>query len=195
MTRVPSCARPPGVRPKKGRALVRLVPVLVAAIVFAARTLGAQPATPIPAVPSDPAPNALVVGSGNYFSPIVANLDAAVAFYREGLGLDVQGAPGDAGANPALRAMFGLPDATLRWQIARTPAAPGGVEIVEISAAGGKPLERRIQDTGAVTLRLTVRDLDAALARLKRIGASIVTPGGAPIPLMVGPRPARSIAV
>ena len=29
----------------------------------------------------------LVVGSGNFFSPIVANLDKAVAFYRDGLGL------------------------------------------------------------------------------------------------------------
>ena len=146
-------------------------------------------------MPSAPAPNALVVGSGNYFSPIVANLDAAVAFYRDGLGLDVQGAPGDAASNAALRAMFGLPDAKLRWQIARTPAAPGGVEIVEISAAGGKPLERRIQDTGAVTLLLTVRDLDAILERLTKLGAPIVTPGGAPVPLMVGPRPARSIAL
>ena len=41
------------------------------------------------------------------------------AFYRDGLGLDVQGAPGDANANLPLRNMFGLPDATLRWQIAR----------------------------------------------------------------------------
>ena len=39
----------------------------------------------------------LVVGSGNYFSPIVRDLDAAIAFYRDGLGLEVQGPPGDAG--------------------------------------------------------------------------------------------------
>jgi hypothetical protein len=51
-------------------------------------------------------------------------------FYRDGLGLDVQGEPGDADANPGLRNMFGLPDARLRWQIARPPAVTGGVEIV-----------------------------------------------------------------
>jgi catechol 2,3-dioxygenase-like lactoylglutathione lyase family enzyme len=174
---------------------VRIFPVVLAAILLVLQTVSAQPSTPLPAVPSAPTPDALIVGSGNYFSPIVANLDEAVAFYRDGLGLEVQGAPGDAAANPALRAMFGLPDAMLRWQIARTPAAPGGVEIVEISAADGKPLERRIQDPGAVTLLLAVRDLDAILARLKKLGAPIVTPGGAPVPLMVGPRTARAIAV
>ena len=136
-----------------------------------------------PAAPpqNGPPPTGLVVGSGNYFSPIVADLDKAVAFYRDGLGLDPQGAPGDANDNAALRDMFGLPDAKLRWQIARTPAVAGGVEIVEISAANGKPLERRAQDPGAVTLVATVRDLDATLARLERLGAPVVTRGGKPV--------------
>jgi len=50
--------------------------------------------------PPGPAPTGLVVGSGNFFSPITANLDKTVAFYRDGLGLDVQGAPANADANP-----------------------------------------------------------------------------------------------
>ena len=91
-----------------------------------------------PAAPAGAPPTGLVVGSGNYFSPIVRDLDAAIAFYRDGLGLEVQGAPGDASANPALRDMFGLPDAQIRWAIARTPAMTGGVEMVEIKNAGGK---------------------------------------------------------
>ena len=112
------------------------------------------------------APPSLVVGSGNYFSPIVRDLDAALAFYRDGLGLEVQGAPGDASANPALRDMFGLPNAKIRWAIARTPAAAGGVEMVEISGAGGQSLQRRLEDPGAMCLVVTVRDLDGTLARL-----------------------------
>ena len=75
-----------------------------------------------PAAPVGQAPAGLVVGSGNFFSPIVGNLDQAVAFYRDGLGLDVQGPPSNADANPALRDMFGLPDAQLRWHIGRPPA-------------------------------------------------------------------------
>ena len=72
-----------------------------------------------PPAPAGPAPTGLVVGSGNFFSPITANLERTVAFYRDGLGLDVQGAPANADANPALRNMFGLPDAQLRWLIGR----------------------------------------------------------------------------
>jgi catechol 2,3-dioxygenase-like lactoylglutathione lyase family enzyme len=138
-----------------------------------------------PAIASAPS---LVVGSGNYFSPIVQDLDAALAFYRDGLGLEVAGAPGDAGANPALRNMFGLPDASIRWAIARTPAVAGGVEIVEIGNAAGKRLERQLQDPGAMCLVVTVRDLDGTLARLKRLGTPIVSRNGEPVAIGGGTR-------
>jgi catechol 2,3-dioxygenase-like lactoylglutathione lyase family enzyme len=130
----------------------------------------------------------IVVGSGNYFSPIVRDLDASVAFYRDGLGLDVQGPPGDASANPALRNMFGLPNAKIRWSIARTPAAPGGVELVEISGADGRRLDRRLEDVGANCLVVTVRDLDATLARLEKLGAPVVSLGGEPVTIGQGTR-------
>jgi catechol 2,3-dioxygenase-like lactoylglutathione lyase family enzyme len=141
-----------------------------------------------PAATNGPAATGLVVGSGNYFSPIVRDLDAALAFYRDGLGLEVQGAPGDATQNPALRDMFGLPDARIRWAIARTPAAVGGVEMVEISGADGRPLERKLQDAGANCLVVTVRDLDGTLARLKKLGAPLVSVGGEPVTIGQGTR-------
>lgn len=56
-----------------------------------------------------------------------------------------------------------------------------GVEIVEISKAEGKRAERRIQDSGAFTLLVLVRDVDAAFAKVKATGAPIVTTGGAPM--------------
>jgi catechol 2,3-dioxygenase-like lactoylglutathione lyase family enzyme len=123
----------------------------------------------------------LVVGSGNYFRPIVQDLDAAIAFYRDGLGFEVQGPPGNATENPTLRNMFGLPDATLRWAIARTPAAAGGVEIVEVGNAGGKTIERQLQDPGAMCLVVTVRHLDGTLARLQKLGAPVVSRSGGPV--------------
>ena len=130
----------------------------------------------------------IVVGSGNYFSPIVRDLDASLAFYRDGLGLEVQGPPGDASANLALRNMFGLPDARIRWAIARTPAAAGGVELVEISGAGGRRLERRLEDIGANCLVVTVRDLEGTLARLEKLGAPVVSLGGEPVTIGQGTR-------
>ncbi len=133
------------------------------------------------APPARAAAGGLVVGSGNYFSPIVRDLDAAMAFYRDGLGLEIQESPGDATGNPALREMFGLPDARIRWAIARTPAAAGGVEMVEISSAGGRRLDRRLHDPGANCLVVTVRDLDGTLDRLRRRGAPVVSIGGGPL--------------
>ena len=127
------------------------------------------------------AQDGLVVGLGNFFSPIVGDLDKAMAFYRDGIGLDVQGTPANAEQNPALRNMFGLPDAQLRWMVGRPSGMRTGVEIVEIKKAEGKPLARRMQDPGAFTLILIVRELDPIVARLKAMGAPIVTTGGAPV--------------
>src|SRR5437764_4429181 len=121
-----------------------------------------------------PEPTGLIVGSGNFFSPIVSDLDKAIAFYRDGLGLDVQGAPANADQNPALRNMFGLPDAQLRWTIGRPAPMRTGVEIVEIKKAEGKPLERRMQDPGAFTLVVLVRDIETVVERLKKIGAPVM---------------------
>jgi catechol 2,3-dioxygenase-like lactoylglutathione lyase family enzyme len=133
--------------------------------------------------PPGPAPTGLVVGSGNFYSPIVANLEEAVVFYRDGIGFDVQGEPTNADTNPQLMKMFGLPDARLRQQIGRAAPTPGGVEIVELSRADGRRVERGIMDPGTVMLIVSVRDIDATLARLKQLGAPIVTSGGAPVAL------------
>jgi catechol 2,3-dioxygenase-like lactoylglutathione lyase family enzyme len=139
-----------------------------------------QPADP-------PAPTGIVVGSGNFFSPIVRDLDRALAFYRDGLGLEVRGEPGDATDNLPLRNMFGLPDAKIRWQIARPAGMTTGVEIIEISGVDGRPIERRVQDAGAASLIAFVRDMDATLARLEKLGTPIVSQGAVPATLPFGP--------
>jgi len=128
-----------------------------------------------------PEPTGLIVGSGNFFSPIVSDLDKAIAFYRDALGLDIQGIPSNAEQNAPLRNMFGLPDAQLRWMVGRPPAMRTGVEIVEVKKADGKPVERRVQDPGAFTLIVLVRDIDAAFAKIKQAAAPVVTAGGRPI--------------
>jgi catechol 2,3-dioxygenase-like lactoylglutathione lyase family enzyme len=145
--------------------------------------------------PEPPAPTGLVVGSGNFFSPIVRDLDKAVEFYRDGLGLEVSGEPGEAvGDNPLLD-MFGLPDAHIRWQIARPAGMMSGVEIVEISDAGGRPLDRHVQDAGAFSLIVFVRDIDATLARVKTLGAEVVSAGTVPATLPFGPQTTAKMVV
>jgi catechol 2,3-dioxygenase-like lactoylglutathione lyase family enzyme len=159
--------------------------VIAAGIALAASLVHAQTAPPSPA--------GLVVASGNFYSPIVANLEEAVRFYRDGIGFEFQGEPGNADSNPQLRAMFGLPDARLRWHIGRAPGIPGGVEIVEILSASGQPLGRRIQETSAVMLMVVVRDIDVTLARLKALGAPVVTRGGSPV--LLSPLEVRAVVV
>jgi catechol 2,3-dioxygenase-like lactoylglutathione lyase family enzyme len=144
----------------------------IAFVVLAAITLVAQ------APPSSARAEGVVVGAGNFFSPIVSNLETAVAFYRDGLGLEVNGQPSNADQNVPLRDMFGLPGAKLRWTIARPAGLANGVEIIEITQAGGHALNRRIQDPGAATLARTVGDIDAALTRLKALGATVASTGG-----------------
>jgi catechol 2,3-dioxygenase-like lactoylglutathione lyase family enzyme len=167
---------------------------LAAALAFAAVASAAYAQAPAAPPPTGPAPTGLIVGSGNFFSPIVGDLDKAIAFYRDGLGLDVQGAPANADANPALRNMFGLPDAQLRWSIGRPAGMRTGVEIVEIKKAEGKMLERRLQDSGAFTLIVLVRDIEATFGRLKQLGAPVVTRGGAPIAVPAASK-ARAVIV
>lgn len=169
--------------------------VLLLAGAGSAHAQSALPDAAQAAASPPPAPTGLVVGSGNFYSPIVADLDSAIAFYRDGIGFDVQGEPASADENPELRAMFGLPDARLRWQIGRAPPTPGGVEIVEISGAGGRPVERQVDDPGAVTLMVVVRDIDATLARLERLGAPVVTRTGAPVKVGAEPRSVLAVVV
>jgi catechol 2,3-dioxygenase-like lactoylglutathione lyase family enzyme len=79
--------------------------------------------------------------------------------------------------------MFGLPDARLVQNIGRAAPIPGGVEMVEISRSDGERVERAIDAPGTVMLSVSVRDLDATLARLERLGAPVITSGGAPVSL------------
>jgi catechol 2,3-dioxygenase-like lactoylglutathione lyase family enzyme len=164
-------------------------PSFALVILVAVAALDAQ----APAPTSAARPTGLVVGSGNFFSPIVSNLDRAVAFYRDGLGLQVMGEPSNADENAPLRNMFGLPDARLRWQVARLPGMRNGIEIVEVSGTTSHPLARGIYDPGAFTLVTAVRDIDEVLSRLKAFRAAVVTPAGAPIAVTLGGGPARAV--
>jgi catechol 2,3-dioxygenase-like lactoylglutathione lyase family enzyme len=172
--------------------------IAAAVALFAAGLAHAQPPAGQPAAPptAGPAPTGLIVGSGNFFSPIVADLDKALAFYRDGLGFETTGAPGEATGTAPLMSMFGLPpEAKLRYQIARPPASRTGVEIVEVSGAGGKPLDRSLQDPGAFMLIVLVRDIDAALVKVKAVGAPVLTRGGMAMTVPGGAHPARMAVV
>jgi len=119
-----------------------------------------------------------VVGVGN-FSHIVSDLDRALAFYRDGLGLEVTTSQ-PFSPNPAIMALGNTPGAQSRYAALRVPGAGIGVELIEY-----KDIERRAQsprffDPGAANLALQVRDLESLLARVQKYGAKVISAGGKP---------------
>lgn len=119
-----------------------------------------------------------VVGVGN-FSHIVSDLDRALAFYRDGLGLEVTtNVPFS--PNPAIMALGNTTGAQSRMAALRVPGAGIGVELIEY-----KDIDRRVQsprffDPGAANMMLQVRDLETLLARALKYGAKVISAGGKP---------------
>ena len=154
---------------------------MVAAVLIGAGTAApsAQDATRSKPDPSSPLTGACHV------SPIVENLDRSARFYHDLLGLDLVPAPPPGAlpwdTDPGHLHLHGLPQARLRFIGARMPNIRCGVELVEFVDVERKAVHRRIQDPGAATLILLVRDIDAAFAPLKQAGVRVVTTGGAPI--------------
>lgn len=135
--------------------------------------------------------------SACHVSPIVANLDEAAHFYHDLLGLNLAPAP-PAGSlpwddRPEHLVLHGMPGARLRFIGARMPGVFCGIELVEFDRIDRRPLQRRLQDPGAVMLIVLVRDLDAAFAKLKADGVQVVTTGGRP--MAVGDAKTRAVVV
>src|ERR1700722_15507770 len=67
----------------------------------------------------------------------------------------------------------------------RPPNASFGFELTEFTGGPRKPVRPNLQDIGAATLALQVRDIDKVMANVmanvKTSGAAILTIGGAPL--------------
>jgi catechol 2,3-dioxygenase-like lactoylglutathione lyase family enzyme len=151
-----------------------------------------------PAVAQRAAPVEVTGSSGN-MSPIVENLEAAVDFYQGLLGL-VLSRPARTVSHsdvppPPLLDNQGTPDARLRWVGITIPGSRWGLEVLEFTEIDRKPAHARLQDPGAMTLVLTVRDIDALLATLKQARVPVVTPGAMPVPVSTEASHARAVIV
>ena len=121
-----------------------------------------------------------------HVSPIVADLDRSLHFYRDLLGLEVSSAPA-AGAIPwdtttELLDLHGVPrGARLRYFGARIPGVRCGIEPVQFDKIDRKAVHPRLQDAGTVMPILLVRNIDSIFSRLKAAGVPVVTTGGQPV--------------
>jgi len=126
-----------------------------------------------------------ITGVGN-FSHIVADMDRAIAFYRDVIGLDLPAQPGAFSGNPAIMSLGNTPGAQSRAAMLRVPGSALGVELIEYKDIDRKPAQPRFQDPGAATLILTVRDVDAIVARVRKSAGRVQTLGGAPAAIQPG---------
>ena len=123
-----------------------------------------------------------VLGAGS-FSPIIASLQKTMQFYAL-LGIEVpEGSTTEArpySNNQRLHSMLGTNGASERHLNARVPGGIG-LEPIEFAAIDQRPAKPRVQDPGAVTLVLLVRDVDGLLAKATQAGVPVLTPGGKPV--------------
>lgn len=124
-----------------------------------------------------------VIGVNNFIHS-VADLDKTAAFYRDTLGLELKTAPRTPMVlNEALSNLTDTHGAKFRVAVFKVPDAGFDLELTEFTGIDRKPGIPRNQDPGAATFVLTVRDLDKALAAVKKARVALVTVGGAPLSL------------
>jgi catechol 2,3-dioxygenase-like lactoylglutathione lyase family enzyme len=114
------------------------------------------------------------------------SLDKTVPFYRDALGLPVNGTRDPLAQQPQkldedMSKFTATKGMSFRAATFRIPNAAFGFELTEFMGGPRKPVRPNIQDIGAVTLALQVRDIEKVLAKVKASGAAIVTVGGAPV--------------
>jgi catechol 2,3-dioxygenase-like lactoylglutathione lyase family enzyme len=114
------------------------------------------------------------------------SLDKTVPFYRDVLGLPLNGARDpltqqaqkldeDMSKFTATRGM------SFRGATFRIPNATFGFELTEFTGGLRKSVRPNIQDIGAATLALQVRDIEKVFAKVKASGAPVLTIGGDPV--------------
>src|SRR5580704_12195864 len=123
----------------------------------------------------------------------VADLDKTVSFYRDGLGLSMFGPGGKAVTklsapmplDESLSKFTDTHGASFRNASFKIPGAKFDLELTEFTHTARKSVQPHMQDPGAATLVLIVRDVDAALAGVNKTGGSALSIGGQP--MKIGP--------
>ena len=114
------------------------------------------------------------------------SLDKTLPFYRDVLGLPVNGTGDPLAQKPQeldddMSKFTATKGMSFRAASFRIPNAAFGFELTEFTNGPRKTVRPNIQDPGAATLALQVRDIEKVLAKVKASGATMVTIGGSPV--------------
>jgi catechol 2,3-dioxygenase-like lactoylglutathione lyase family enzyme len=111
-----------------------------------------------------PTPTVLTLGS---FGHAVQNLDVAVRFYKDGLGLDLVSPASTATVDEARNKVMGTPGAKTRFVRFAIPNEPYFVELVEYTGIDRKPTNPKHPDPGSSFLNVGYVDMAAVYASLR----------------------------
>ena len=144
----------------------KLLPVLMASLLVAARA-GGQPAAPPDAGPA----SGPTIG---FMHAIHATdrIDTTLAFYTAVFGLDAEVRPF---ANPAVALLTDSPGASLKVAMLRIPGQGMSFELTEFQNVERQTVRPSIVDAGAPHMKVLVRDLEPVVAALDAQNAAIVT--------------------
>jgi catechol 2,3-dioxygenase-like lactoylglutathione lyase family enzyme len=133
----------------------------------------------------------------------VTDLDKTVKFYQGGLGLVPVGMDGKPVAampvpqalDESLSKFTDTHGAKFRNAMFNIPGTALSLELTEFTGTPVKKAVPHMQDPGAATLVLTVRDIDAALDSVKKNGGSVLSIGGQPMKIGGETSQSRSVFV
>tara|TARA_R110002110_G_scaffold147129_2_gene337358 strand:- start:58658 stop:59653 length:996 start_codon:yes stop_codon:yes gene_type:complete len=106
----------------------------------------------------------------------VANLERSLEFYRGVLGMEFVDPPAEPRSG---RGLVDDANVMLQTTILKTPNGSFSLELVEWLNTPLRAMYPNIQDPGEIMLAMTVRDLDALLARAREIGLQVLSENGA----------------
>jgi catechol 2,3-dioxygenase-like lactoylglutathione lyase family enzyme len=113
---------------------------------------------------------------------VVANLDKSLAFFREGMDLQVVSGPGPLTASTLAHKAASVSSGVKARSV--TLALPGSnlqLQLIEFAGAAGKPFEQRLYDPGVTRFSIQVRDVDKAFSRVKDRGIIVDTTSAGPV--------------
>lgn len=150
------------------------------AAVLVALTLAGQGAT-LAQAPVPPSPAGKMVRP-RLLIHVVADLEKSIAFYREGLELEVISGPAPLTASALLhKATATSSSAKARAATLRLPGSNLQLQLVQFSGIEGKAFTQRLYDPGVTRFSIQVRDIDKAFNRVKDRGIIVDTTSAGPV--------------
>lgn len=114
-----------------------------------------------------------MIQSTEHFSFTVSNMETALHFFRDMLGLDAT--PVMVVENSDVRQIVGMPDAVLRISIVQVPGGTK-IELIEYVRPEGKKVDSKPCNAGIAHIAFRVDDIEQTYRELSSRGVQFVNP-------------------